>query len=117
MSTIEPFELFCLYHLGLDGEFSYRFRNMHQVASELDLGIMELNQALAEHRMDVDTIRHTPYNLAKAHAEASVLVITEQPSSVERFARKTYHDYREALKRYDPSKTFEDVDYDNIWED
>ncbi len=110
-----PFQVFCGYYLGLNLDFRYRFLNQDQLAAEFAMDPAELRHLLEEYYLTPEISRHVDYNLAKAHATAQDLADSGQRDEVIAFARRTFEEYRQALVRYDPSKDFENVDYDRLF--
>ncbi len=53
---IDPFALFCAYHLGITEDGGYRFQNIHQVAKRFKTNAGVIKQVLTEFGMDSDAI-------------------------------------------------------------
>lgn len=115
MASPRAFEVFAFYHLGLDREFEYAFRNVNQAAAYFSMGIDELGAFLETHRMDPETIRHVDFNLSAAHADAQMMDLDGASIEArETFAKDTWKRYQAALQgSYDKSRQFDDVDWDN----
>ena len=69
---LDPFELFCAYHLGITAENTYRFQNVHDVAKRFGSGPGEVKQALQEYGMDPDTVLNAKFNMAVAQVDIQV---------------------------------------------
>lgn len=110
-----PFQVFCGYYLGLGSEFRYRFFNQDQLAAHYGMDPAELRHLMEEYYLTPEITRHVDYNLARAHATAQELADGGQREDVISFARKAFEEFRQALVRYDPSKDFENVDYDRLF--
>jgi len=114
---LDPFRAFCGYYLGLDRDFHYRFFNLDQLAAHWGLDPRELRNLLEQWHLAPEVARHVDYNLARAHAEAQGLADEGRIEEVRQFARRTFEEFLQALQRYDPSRDFENVDYDHIFPD
>jgi hypothetical protein len=113
-----PFDVFVYYHLGLDAQFEYRFRNLHDVAAYFGSSADEVQEFLTRHRIDAATFRHIDFNLSAAHVDAQMLDLEGAATEERRaFAERTWERFQAALKGYDPRRTFEDLDYDDPWGD
>jgi hypothetical protein len=108
-----PFQAFCGYYLGLDSEFRYRFFNLGSLASHYGIGPGDLRAIMDEARISPETTRHVDYNIARAHATAQELAEVGG-EDVRAFARRTFEEFMQALGGYDPTRDFENVDYDRI---
>ncbi len=109
-----PFDLFSLYHLGVDRNGAYRFRNLHGVARELGASSSEVDGWLYEYGLTATIAKHLPINLSAWHAEAQILALTGTPEDVRGFARRCFDQYRQALHQYDPRRFSFDIDYDQL---
>jgi hypothetical protein len=69
---IDPFELFCAYHLGITEENTYRFQNANQVARRFDVEVEELFEALRAYGLDPDKLLHSGFDLASAQADVQL---------------------------------------------
>ena len=114
MARPAPKDLFALYHLGLDAQGSYRFRNLSDVARTCAASPETVLQWLRESRIDPDTISHVDFNLSKWHVEAQFVAAADAGALVQ----KAWDGYQAAARdRRDPERVFHDVDYDDIWGD
>lgn len=111
--SLEPKALFALYHLGLDANGSYRFRNLAQCARHLQLDHARLRQLLSAARIDPDTVGHVDFPLSTFHAEAQFVA----QSAAQALIDTAWSGYQEALGRIDPSRFHHSVDYDDLWGD
>lgn len=93
---IEPFPLFCAYHLGITVEGGYRFQNIHQVAKRFGTNAAVIKQVLAEFDMDSDTIVHSAFDMAGAQVD-----IMLAPDGINRteLARDLFAQFRAAPRR------------------
>jgi hypothetical protein len=71
-SGIDPFALFCAYHLGITDENTYRFQNVHEVARRFGKSSDEVQAALAAYRLDSDVLLHSGFDLASAQADVQL---------------------------------------------
>lgn len=69
---LDPFDLFCAYHLGITAQNTYRFQNVHDVAQRMDSSAGEVRQALQEYGMDPDAVIHSRFNMASAQVDIQV---------------------------------------------
>ncbi|MCA9524050.1 MAG: hypothetical protein KC609_23950 [Myxococcales bacterium] len=102
MARPDGFELFCFYHLGLDRQWSYRFRNVNAAARTYGASVDEVKAWLASERIDPETVTAVPYALAKAHSEAQILALTASTAEIEAFAHRVYDDFRAAQRHMSP---------------
>jgi hypothetical protein len=93
---IDPFDLFCAYHLGITPDGGYRFQNIHQVAQRFGTNAGVIRQLLAELGMDSDAIVHSSFDMTGAQVD-----IMLAPEGVSRFelARELYRGFRAAPRR------------------
>jgi hypothetical protein len=93
---IEPFALFCAYHLGITEDGGYRFQNIHQVAKRFGTNAGVIKQLLADFEMDSDTIIHSAFDMAGAQVD-----IMLAPEGIDRteLAREFYEQFRVAPRR------------------
>jgi len=93
---IEPFALFCAYHLGITEEGGYRFQNIHQVAKRFRTNAAVIKQLLADFEMDSDTVIHSAFDMAGAQVD-----IMLAPDGIDRAAigRDLYEQFRTAPRR------------------
>lgn len=69
----DPFEVFCLYYLGLSSEGAYKFTNANQVAKHYNWSVGELNAYLKKHKMDSDTVVNTDFPLARHQVDLQLM--------------------------------------------
>jgi hypothetical protein len=93
---VEPFALFCAYHLGITQDGGYRFQNIHEVAHRFGVNAAVIKQVLADFEMDSDTVIHSAFDMAGAQVD-----IMLAPDGVDRFeiARQLFAEFRAAPKR------------------
>lgn len=72
IAGIEPFALFCAYHLGITDENRYRFQNVHEVARRFAASVDEVQEALRAYALDPDTLVHSGFDLAAAQADVQL---------------------------------------------
>jgi hypothetical protein len=93
---IEPFALFCAYHLGITEDDGYRFQNIHQVAKRFGTNAAVIKQLLAEFEMDSDTIIHSAFDIAGAQVD--IMLAPDGVSRTE-LARGLFEEFRAAPRR------------------
>ena len=94
--AIEPFALFCAYHLGITAEGGYRFQNIHQVAKRFGTNAGVIKQLLSDFDMDSETIVHSSFDMAGAQVD--VMLAPEGIDKVE-IARGLYAEFRAAPRK------------------
>jgi hypothetical protein len=95
-STIDAFELFCAYHLGITPDDGYRIQNIHEVARRFGTNAAELRQVLTNLGMAADDIVHSGFDLPSAQVDIMVA-----PAGISRreLARPLYDEFRTAPKK------------------
>jgi hypothetical protein len=93
----DDFLLFAQYHLGLLPDGQAQFSNIGDIARRYGAEVDEVKTWLVEHRIDAATADDTDYDLPGQHAEAQVLAMVADATSVLEFARKVYAEYRGRL--------------------
>jgi hypothetical protein len=95
-STIDPFDLFCAYHLGITQEDTYRIQNIHEVARRFGTNAAAVRQTLSAYGMDADDIVHSGFDLASAQIDIMVA-----PAGISRreLARPLFDEFRAAPRR------------------
>ena len=63
---LDPFALFCAYHLGLDRRGRRRFQNLHDVARDFGVTVDAVERALARHGLDAGRLLDLDFDLAAA---------------------------------------------------
>lgn len=94
--NVDPFALFCAYHLGITAEGGYRFQNIHQVAKRFGTNAGVIKQLLADFDMDSDAIVHSSFDMAGAQVDVMLA-----PEGIDRtaIARELYDQFRAAPRR------------------
>ncbi len=113
----DAFQIFCGYYLGLDREFAARFFNIHSLAAHYGIDADELQTLMADAGMPPEAMRHIDFNVAKAHGRAQDLVFSGTRDDVIAFAKAAFAEFRKASEGFDESRVFEDVNYENIFDD
>lgn len=72
VSGIDPFALFCAYHLGISDENTYRHQNLHDVARRFGVGRDDVQEALRAYALDPDVLLHSGFDLASAQADVQL---------------------------------------------
>lgn len=94
--TIDAFELFCAYHLGITPEDGYRIQNIHEVARRFGTNAGELRQILADLGMAADDIVHSGFDLPSAQVD---IMVAPMGISRRELARPLYDEFRSAPKQ------------------
>ncbi|MCK6529628.1 hypothetical protein L6R50_19425 [Myxococcota bacterium] len=69
---IDPFELFCAYHLGLAPDGARRSLNLHEVGRALRAPPGAVRQALADYGMDADTMMDLDFDVVDARVDVDL---------------------------------------------
>jgi hypothetical protein len=93
---IDPFDLFCAYHLGITEDGGYRFQNIHQVAKRFGANAGVIKQILSDLGMDSDTIINSSFDMAGAQVD--VMLAPEGVSRAE-IAKRYYEEFKVAPRR------------------
>lgn len=112
-----PFELFCMYYLGIGPDGQARFYNVHAIARHFWSSKEDVERWLSEWNMEPDRFPHTDFNLAQAHGKAQELALVGGGKDLQEFCRKTFEEFVRKSATSDRSQWFEDIDYDRIWGD
>ena len=65
-APLDPFALFCAYHLGLDASGGVRFAHLHDVARRFAVTTDEVTAALERHGMSAARMLELDFDLAGA---------------------------------------------------
>lgn len=106
IKRIDPFDLFCAYHLGITQDKHYRPLNLHDVARRFNVDGSVIKQALQAYGMDADALLNTEFDLTMAQLDIQVA-----PDGVDRveLARGIYEEFRRApRKQRDWKRVLED---------
>lgn len=69
---IDPFELYCCYHLGIQEDGSYRFGNVHDVARRFQVGPGIIKQSLADFHLRSEDFWNLDFDLVEAQVQVGV---------------------------------------------
>lgn len=89
----DPFELFCLYYLGLTPEGAYRFANANQLAARLNCTVDDLMGALKGHGLHPDTVLNTDFPLARYQVDVQIAAENASPEWMRDFAQRIYAEF------------------------
>jgi hypothetical protein len=89
-STIDPFELFCAYHLGITANDEYKIQNIHEVARRFGTNAGALRQTLAAYGMDAEDLVHSGFDLASAQID---IMVAPEGISRRELARPLYDEF------------------------
>ncbi len=93
---IEPFALFCAYHLGITEDDGYRFQNIHQVAKRFGTNAGVIKQLLSDFDMAPETIVHSCFDMSGAQVD--IMLAPEGISRTE-LARTLFAEFQSAPRR------------------
>lgn len=95
--AVDPFELFCLYYLGLSPEGDYRFVNGNQIAKRYNTTVDAVLHHLRSHDLDPDTVLNTDFPMARYQIDVQLAAESEHgPDALELASRifEAYHSSR-----------------------
>jgi hypothetical protein len=67
--ALDPFLLFCGYHLGLDRRGRRRFQNAHDVARDLGVDVSAVHAALQRYGLDAERLLNLDFDLVGAQLD------------------------------------------------
>ncbi len=108
---IDPFELFCAYHLGITPQNQYRPSNINDVANRFKIDVGTTRQILKEYEMDSASLLDRDFDMALAQLDIQVA-----PEGINRteLGRSIFEDFLEApIKKRDWKKILEDDKKEN----
>ena len=108
---IDPFELFCAYHLGITPQNQYRPSNINEVANRFKIDVGTTRQILKEYGMDSASLLDRDFDMALAQLDIQVA-----PEGINRteLGRSIFEDFLEApIKKRDWKKILEDDKKEN----
>ena len=108
---IDPFELFCAYHLGITSQNQYRPSNINEVANRFKIDVGTTRQILKEYEMDSASLLDRDFDMALAQLDIQVA-----PEGINRteLGRSIFEDFLEApIKKRDWKKILEDDKKEN----
>lgn len=93
VGNIDPFELFCAYHLGITKDKGYRTSNINEVANRFRSEPGMIKQALKEYDMDPESLLNRDFDMGLAQLDIQVA-----PEGVDRLelAQGIYQDFKDA---------------------
>ncbi len=112
----KPFELFCMYHLGVSPTFETRFYNVNSVARHYQVSVDTVQEWLAEYTMEAERFPHMDFNVAKAHGKVQGLALEGSIDEVQAFCASVFKDFVKKLDTFDVTRRYEDMDYEDLWD-
>jgi len=112
ISNIDPFELFCAYHLGIAADKSYKMANINQVANRFRVDPSVIHTAVKNYSMDSASLLDLDFDMALAQLDIQVA-----PEGVDRLelAKGVYAEFLEAPKvKRDWKKMIEEDRKENL---
>jgi len=91
--TPDPFEIFCLYYLGLSPEGEVRFRNANQVAKLYNWTPSMLFEFLQRHHLHPDVVLNTDFPFASHQVDLQLAAGRESPEELRQRAQRVYGDF------------------------
>ena len=111
VANLEPFDLFCAYHLGIGPNKQYKPSNINEVANRFRQEPGVIRQALKEYGMDSGSLLDRDFDMALAQLDIQVA-----PEGVDRIelAKTIYEDYLESpYQKRDWKKILEEDQKEN----
>ena len=108
---IDPFELFCAYHLGISPKNQYRPSNINEVANRFKIDTGTTRQILKEYGMDSASLLDRDFDMALAQLDIQVA-----PEGINRteLGRNIFEDFLKApVKKRDWDKIIEEDKKEN----
>lgn len=95
VANIDPFDLFCAYHLGITPDKTYKQANINQVAARFKVDPATIHTAVKNYRMDSASLLDLDFDMALAQFDIQVA-----PEGVDRveLAKGVYEEFLEAPK-------------------
>ncbi len=95
-SGIDPFDLFCAYHLGIAPDKSYRPSNIHDVARRFGVDASVIRQTLQDYGMDPEAMLDNDFDLTMAQMDIQVA-----PPGIDRIelAKGIYDAFRKSPRK------------------
>jgi hypothetical protein len=93
---IDPFELFCAYHLGITANDGYHIQNIHEVARRFGTNAAALRQTLAAYGMDAEDLVHGGFDLASAQID---IMVAPEGISRRELARPLYDEFKSTPRK------------------
>ena len=105
----DPFDVFCLYYLGLTPDGEVRFQNANQVARRFNWTPDALLEFLATHRIHPDLVLHTDFPLSRYQVDLQIAAEEEDTKTLHARALQIYEDFGQTAgkKRRDWAKEME----------
>jgi len=107
--------LFAFYHLGIDRDGLYKFRNLHDALRAFGATAPELHGWLTEYRIDPPTVSRVDFNLAVAHTDAQIVAMAGDVDALRAQVRQSFERYLAALERSTGEHVHFSLDYDDVW--
>lgn len=112
VGNIDPFELFCAYHLGIEANDTYKPSNINQVANRFRVDPATVRQATKEYGFDPQAMLDKDFDLALAQLD--IQVAPEGISKVE-LAKTIYEEFLNAsVMKRDWKKILEEDRRENM---
>ncbi|MBI3811855.1 MAG: hypothetical protein HY283_06595 [Nitrospirae bacterium] len=95
-SGINPFDLFCAYHLGIAADKTYRPSNIHDVARRFGVDAGVIRQTLQDYGMDPEAMLDNDFDLTMAQMDIQVA-----PPGIDRIelAKGIYETFRKSPRK------------------
>lgn len=92
---IDPFTLFCGYHLGITKDDVYRPQNINDVSRQFNVKPAQVNEALKAYGLDAESVMNTDFDMSMAQLD--IKVAPPGVSKIE-LAKNLYEEFRDAPK-------------------
>lgn len=112
VANIDPFELFCAYHLGIGTKNDYKPANINEVANRFNVDPATIRQAVKNYGMDSGSLLDRDFDLALAQLDIQVA-----PEGINRteLGRTIYEEFvNSPVKKRDWKKILEEDRKENM---
>lgn len=111
-ATIDAFEMFCAYHLGIGPNKEYKLSNINEIAKRFNMNPAMVRQVVKELGMDAASLLDRDFDMSLAQLDIQVA-----PEGIDRMelAKGIYEDYlKSPVKKRDWKKILEEDRQENI---
>ena len=99
-TTPDPFDMFCLYYLGLTPEGEVRFVNANQIAKRFNWTPQAVLDYLRKHRMHPDAVLNTDFPMARYQADLQIAAAKEDSETLRLRAEMIYESFTQRSGRF-----------------
>ena len=93
--SVDPFELFCWYYLGLSPQGEYRFVNGNQVAQIYNWTVNDLMDNLKKLKIEPDTVLNTNFPMARYQIDVQMAAGTRDAEQLLELASRIFGEFQQ----------------------